>query len=63
MKESESNLDLWDILCLILITLKLLGEIDLHWIWVWAPLWGKYVVSFGAVFVGWIIENWWKFRK
>lgn len=44
MKDSD-GLGFFEILGLIFITLKLTDFIDWWWIWVLAPIWGKYILG------------------
>lgn len=57
-KENNNNLGFLDILCLILITLKLIGEISWGWGWVLLPWLGKYILGYGIIIISWIIEIW-----
>lgn len=37
---------------LVMFTLKVIGELDLSWWWITAPLWGGFLILFLAAFLG-----------
>ena len=60
MKDSENKgLGFLDVLCLILITLKLTGQIDWWWGWVILPWVGQYILGYLVLIIGWI----WRIRS
>ena len=57
MNDSENNgLGFWEILCLILITLKLTDQIDWWWGWVILPGIIKHILGYLILLLGWILE-------
>lgn len=61
MTDLETNkkegLGFLEILCLILITLKLIDKIDWGWGLVLLPWLGKYILGYGVLIIGWIWRN------
>lgn len=52
----DSNLGFWEILCLILITLRLTDQIDWWWGWIVLMGLGKYIIGYAFLIIKWILE-------